>query len=288
MHPFHEHKQHKVERHRVGHIAGGHPHGVRAEPVIHRAKGGRIAHDDAAEDAKMVRHMVKPGALKHHKASGGAVADRADKPMRRAAGGRTKHKSKGHTNVNVIVAGGQHPSGPPMAPPAAPMAGGPAPGVMPPRPPMGPPPGAPPMGGPPGMPPPGLGPRHDGGRATYAKGGGVKSGGAWHEGVRSGTHVQHSDGKGDGKSIGRGKPITYAKGGGIPPANATMAPRRTPSGVAGLSGGIARKTGGPIYAPETGHMGPKMPGGAGGERARQEKIVRARRMYAKPMPADVG
>ena len=55
---------------------------------------------------------------------------------------------------------------------------------------------------------PGLGPRRNGGRATYARGGSVKSGPAYEEGLRAGTQVQHSPGKNDLKDIGRGKPIT--------------------------------------------------------------------------------
>jgi hypothetical protein len=37
-----------------------------------------------------------------------------------------------------------------------------------------------------------------------------KDGGpAWNEGLRNATPIQHTDGKMDGKDIGRGKPITY-------------------------------------------------------------------------------
>ena len=96
------------------------------------------------------------------------------------------------------------------------------------------------------MPPPGI--RRSGGR-TYARGGAV-SGPAWVEGNRAGTQVQHTDGKMDGPNIGRGKPITYKKG-----------------------GRVARKTGGRIYAPEAAHtaMAPHLPGGAGGGLARLRK-----------------
>ncbi len=270
-HPFNHIRSHHHERQRVHHIASEHEPS-RMPHILHRKAGGRVEHEDAAEDAAMVRHMVKPGALKGHKAK-----HRQDK-VKRAKGGRTnKHKG---TNVNVIVApGGGHGAAAPM--PASPPAAA-APPAMPPRPPMpmaGPPPGGPPMP-PPGLGAPGMGPRRHGGRA-YAHGGGVKNGPAWDGMMKAITPVQHSDGKGDGNDIGRGAVITKAKGGPIMPANVgKLAPRNTPSGVAGLSGGVKRKTGGPIYAPATGHMGPKLPGGSGGGQAREVKERRARKMYA--------
>jgi hypothetical protein len=183
----------------------------------------------------------------------------------------------------IVAPSGGHQSAPMPPPTPAPV---PAPAAMP-RPPMGPAAGAPmpPPGlgaGPPGMPPPGLGPRSHGGRAAYAKGGAVKNGPAWDGMMKAITPVQHSDGKGDGKNIGRGAPITKAKGGGIMPANVgKLAPRNTGSGVVGLSGGLKRKTGGPINAPEKGGMGPKLPGGSGGGQAREVKEERARKMYAR-------
>ena len=280
-HPYNEIRSHHIERKRVSRIASGYGHEreVEAEPVrtthiAHHKRGGKVAHSDEAADRKLVRGMVKESALKH----------RQDK-VKRAKGGRTNAKHKG-TNVNVIVAPqGGHQAGA-MPPPAAA-----APPPMMPRPPMaGGPPGAgvvPPPGlGAPGLgaPPPGLGPRRDGGRA-YARGGAVQNGPAWDGMMKSITPVQHSDGKGDGKNIGRGKPVTYATGGGVEPANvAPLTPRKTPSGVAGLSGsgsGVKRKTGGPIYAPATGHMGPKFDGGSGGGEARDQKAERARKMYAR-------
>ena len=94
------------------------------------------------------------------------------------------------------------------------------------------------------MPPPGMPPRRSGGRA-YASGGAVKDGPAWKEGLRSGTQVQHSPGKMDGKDIGRGKPITY-------------------------------KTGGKVEAPQ-GVSAPHLPGGSGGGEARLAKERMAKR-----------
>lgn len=231
-HPFSEHRQSKVEHSRVAHIAKGY------------ASGGAV-HEDAAEDAAMIKRTVKKSALK---VDGHGVKERSDR-QHRARGGRTKAKHA-KTNVNVIVApqGGQHP---PMMPPA----GGPGPmppPAMPPRPPMAPPPGpggmpgAPPMGG---APMPGMPPRRTGGRA-YASGGRVADGPAYKEGIKNGTQVQHTDGKGDGKDIGRGRVVTFWAGGKV----------ESPKGVAKAT---------------------KLPGGSGGGEARLVKEKRAARDYAK-------
>jgi hypothetical protein len=230
-HPFVEHRQSKVERSRVGHITKGY------------AAGGAV-HSDEAEDKALIRKEVKKTALK---VDGKKPKVRADRPGR-ARGGRAPKKS-GKTNVNVIVAGhGGQPPAPPMMPP--PGLGAAPPPAMPPRPPMGPPPGAvPPPGLGAGMPPPGMPPRRAGGRA-YAKGGAVKSGPAWDEGRRNGTQVQHTDGKGDGKDIGRGRVVTYKTGGKV----------ESPKGVASAT---------------------KLPGGSGGGKARLVKEERAERDYAK-------
>jgi hypothetical protein len=77
----------------------------------------------------------------------------------------------------------------------------------------------------------------------YAKGGKVADGSAWKEGLRNGTHVQHTDGKNDQSGLGRGKPITYAKGGPV----------------------------------EAFGMGPKMTAGSGVEQGREEKIALQKR-----------
>jgi hypothetical protein len=137
--------------------------------------------------------------------------------IERARGGRIK---KPHTQVNVMIAP-QHPMGPGAMPGPVPMpaAGPPPAAAMPPRPPMVPPQGAPmappqmmaPQMLPPGAPPP---IRNRGGR-TYARGGAVKDGPAWKEGLRNGTQVSHSPGKNDTAKIGRGRPITYKTGGAV-------------------------------------------------------------------------
>jgi hypothetical protein len=212
-HPYHEHMDHKKQKSRVSHIAH------------HYAHGGAV-HGDEKEDKALIRKEVKSSALKHehktHKADGGAVAPRQDKVARRARGGKVGHKGKGHTSVNVIVAPQQGAGGGGMVPhPAmagpAPAPAGPPPGAVPPG--GGMPPGAmagrPPMppGG--GMPPPGMMPPRAHGGRTYARGGAIKSGPAWHEGVRNGTQPMNLPNKGDRKDMGRGRVITYKKGGRI-------------------------------------------------------------------------
>ncbi len=237
-HPFASVKQSKVERSRVADITKGY------------------SHPDEPEDKSLVRKMVKSSALK---ASGGRIEGKASggRLDRYARGGKVK---KGATNVNVIVApqggAGAAMPPPPMMPPA-----GPPPAMM------GPPPGA---GGAPGLPPPGpAGPpgmiRRSGGRA-YAAGGSVKA-----EGIRNGTAIQHTDGKNDQDGLGRGRPITYAKGGGVEARNltgrkinmATMGWKPQSGSKLGMPKGSKFATGGPVEAGKS--MGPKMPGGDNGE-----------------------
>lgn len=269
-HPFSGSRQTKVEHARVGHITKGY------------ASGGRVKHSDEAEDRKLIKKMLAEEEAKEKKVEGRAAGGRLDRVSRRR-GGRMKHKGKsGKTNVNVIVAPQHHPAGDSL--PAAPMAavprppmpvvppagvGGPPPGGppmagapglppgLPPRP-MMPPPGALPPGGP-GLPPPGAMPiRRRGGR-SYAKGGAVKSGPAFEEGRKNGTQVTHSPNKGDGPNVGRGRVVTYKRGGAV---------------ESNLSHTI--KDG----------MGPDLGGGGGGARARLEKASRAEKLYAKPRGAN--
>lgn len=217
-HPFGNIRQHDVERSRVAHISKGYASGgaVTAEAPVNRKSGGRT------------------GAALALKMEGGVAKSRADRPGR-AKGGRAP---KAKTNVNVIIA----PQGAPNSP-AAMGPGLPSP-IKPPMPPLaGPPPG--PAGMP--MPPPGMPPRSMGGR-TYATGGAVNAGTKVFEASRkAGTQVMHSDGKNDGKQLGRGKPVTYA-------------------------------TGGPVFASATGQHGPKFIGGNGGL-TRIQEAKRAARHY---------
>lgn len=201
-HPHNEHRDHKKQHSRVHHITKAY------------ATGGGV-HADEMADKKLIKRTVKKSALKMH---GEKPKHRAD---HRARGGRTK--SKGKTNVNVIVAPQQHgmPSamgGPGMgAPPVAP--------AMPPRPPMAPP--MPPQAGamPPGAPPPGMPIRASGGR--------ISDGPTWKEGIRNGTQPQNSPGKNDGKDIGRGRVVTFRTGGRIEASNKVEAASKLPGGSGG-------------------------------------------------------
>lgn len=218
-HPFQAQREDKIQHSRVGHITKGY------------ANGGGVEHVDPAQDRKLVKSMSNEHEKDMKKVEGRKNGGRLD---RFARGGKVSSKG---TNVNVIITPG---SGGQDHPPAIPIpvsAGAAAPPPMPPRPPMmqaGIPPGIGGPGGAPGAPMI----RRDGGRAGYKRGGAVKDGPAWKEGLRNGTSVEHSPGKNDITDIKRPKQITY-------------------------------KTGGRIEA--TG-MGPKMKAGAEGGEGRLEKI----------------
>lgn len=260
-HPFNHHRVHKVEKRRVGgHLSAYDHHGRQAF-----AHGGAV-HDDAAEDAKQIRKMVKPAALRMH---GGNAKHRADK---RARGGRTKHKGA-KTVVNVIA--GHHPATPPMVPPMAPPAAPPMAAAPPAPRPMVPPPGA----GAPGL--PGAGPpmmRKHGGSVN------AKSGPGWTESMdnRKPFVSKSQTNKDDGKDIGRGKPITYKKGGAVKrDSGGAVHESQHQSQVAeGMKG---RKAGGRIEAPKKTFAAkneapkaakaitPHLPGGSGGGLGRLKK-----------------
>lgn len=247
-HPFNQHRQNKVEKSRVGHIAGH----------KHRASGGRAKHADEKQDRKLIGEMI------HEHAEGKMGKHRRDRPMR-AHGGKVGKKKGSH--VNVIVNAGQHAPPMPMPPPAM----GPPPG--PPMPPPG--LGAPAPGGPPPMPPgmpPGMPPRKRGGRISSdghtakpmrAKGGGVnaKSGPAWEEGKRLGTKVSHVPAKEvDIKNMDRPRVVSFNAGG---------------------KAVSFRARGGPVESNYKVASASKLSGGAGGGIGRREK---ARKYgYGKPL-----
>lgn len=141
-HSHHAHRSHKAGKHRVHHILG------------HKG-GGRVKHDDAAEDRVMINAAIHKHEAKMH---GHKSAKRMDKFARGGAAKKGKH----HTQVNVIVAphrGSPSPGGAPAgagAVPPPPLPGGPMP----------------PPGVGPGGPPPGMPPMNRGGRA-YKRGGGI-------------------------------------------------------------------------------------------------------------------
>ena len=278
MHPYHAHKQHKVERSRVSRLTKGYAGGGAVKGLVKKVLSAHKAEHEAlhAEGKESKHRMDRP-----HRAKGGRVG----KPKKNAA-----------TIVNVITGG--HPGGgaapPPMAPP---MGAGIAPAAMPPpmaaKPPMMPPPGA--SGPPPGMPLRAKGGRinrDDGGtvfpggrddpyRAARppnqslrdaatrgvkdydgpttrnhaapiqkAKGGAVKS-----KGMHVGTPVQHDTGKNDLADMNRKRVVSFQTGGGV---RTFMAGGRVES-----PDGVAKAT--------------RLPGGGGGGEARLAKAHRAER-----------
>ena len=110
-------------------------------------KGGAAKkHDDVVEDKALIKKMVKPEAMRKARKAGGGVFTGEGYPHKipgvvpggreaRATGGKTK----GKTNINIVIAAGKHPGQEGMMPP----------GGMPPKPPGGiPVPVAPPGAGP--------------------------------------------------------------------------------------------------------------------------------------------
>lgn len=126
--------------------------------------------------------------------------------LKRADGGRVGKKPSVDININV---GG-----------ASPLGGLPLPPAPPPLRPEPTPPPMPPMGSP-DVP-------------MRARGGGVGPG--WATSNKWKTPVQHADGKNDQKNQGRGRVVTYAKGGPISSENAPMGPKMP----GGARGGLAR------------------------------------------------
>lgn len=247
-HPYQSCRQHKSEKDRVSKIA-------------HRASGGRVQHDDEAEDKALIRRTVKKAALKADGAKSKHRADRAP----RARGGRTEAPNdvkatlkkeaavsaptkeinrkrggrvKGKTIVNVNVAPQAGVAGPapmPMpVPPALAPAGAPpapigAPNALAAKPPM--------MGA--GAPPVAPGPL-----PMRKRGGRVKSGPAWEEGRKNGTQVSHDPGKNDlsPENLDCGRPVTFRAGGKVVSFRASGGKVEAPKGVAAatkLPGGVA-------------------------------------------------
>ena len=164
-------------------------------PVVPgQKKGGKVEkHEDVAEDKALIKKMVKASA-RVGKKTGGGIFTGPSYPgkipgvtggrIARASGGKTK----GKTDINIIINGGGKDQGQMGGMPGMPrpigMAGGmpppPPPGPMPPpgmmagAPPMPPMPAGGPPGLPPGMMPPGMPPggpplqRKSGGRAYHS------------------------------------------------------------------------------------------------------------------------
>jgi hypothetical protein len=130
-----------------------------------------------------------------------------------------------------------------------------------------------------------------------ARGGRIKDGPAWKEGLDNGTQPQHADGKNDGKNIGRGKVVTFKTGGGVVRFRAGGGSVGQTPGPAGpgvsykptyartkepLVPDVKRAMGGKIEAPKGVEAASKaMPGGAGGGEGRLTKERRAERDYKR-------
>lgn len=308
--------KHRMDRARGGSCKqSGGPIGMGDHPATEStagkyARGGHV-HKDEAEDAREIRSMVKSSALK--RARGG-----------RAKHGKTVvNVVVGHGGQQQPALPPMPPPRPPMGPPPGPPPGmppgGPPPGLG-----AGPPPGLPPGMPPPGLPRARGGAIPRVSRATPTVGAkqakapysgatgqakrigvpnvtdranplsGAKStpGDAmpgnppgWVEGEKHKTPVQHTDGKIDQPDIGRGKPITYNKGGAVPRVSHAAPPvkplqgkptvsKATPSAYSdGPKVSHAEK---PVKAP--GKVG--LTGGGGGGIARLEKARRAGRGFA--------
>jgi hypothetical protein len=231
-HPMNHARAHHVEKSRVGRLTKGYKSGGAVKEI------GKKSLSLHKEEHKAIH------------AEGDGSKHRMDRP-KRAKGGKVKGKSNAKTVVNVITG---HPGGgaapPPMAPPG--LAGAMAP------PPVAPPPMGvkPPMPGP-GMPPPGM--------PMRKRGGAVKS-----IGMHVGTKVQHTDGKDDGKDIGRGRVVTFWAGGKV--KKDCGGPAQTPT----------RARGGKVESSDAVAPATKLPGGGGGARARLAKEARAKRDYHGP------
>lgn len=193
---------------------------------------------------------MPPGApmMPPHK-TGGRVYKNGGR-VKRAMGGQIGYGSAMGSPPMAPPSGGIGMAAPPMT---APMTAPPGIGSPAIDPPMAPPSGV--MGAPPMQTanlPPGL-------SGAFKRGGrvGVNVGSkVYEQSVKAGTHVSHDPGKNDFKDMNRPRVVTYKKG-----------------------GAVKRASGGPIYAPEKGGMGPKFSGGAGGGRARIEKEERADKRY---------
>jgi hypothetical protein len=267
LHPYHAHKQTKVEHSRVAKITKGY------------ASGGGV---NRTEDDRKVRKM-SASQEREVNPEGGVAPHRMDRP-KRARGGKVKGKNSAKTVINVITGG--HPAGgavpaPPMPPPGLAGAAMAPPPPMAAKPPMPmPPPGA--GGPPPGMPMRAKGgriKRDDGGPVTWDQGSGrgmledrkyagmrhetggysgparAKGGAVKSKGMHVGTAVSHSPGKSDLPDMNRKRVVSFKTGGGV---RTFMAGGRVESPQ-----GVAKAT--------------KLPGGAGGGEARLAKEHRAER-----------
>lgn len=290
-HPFAEHRQNKVEKSRVGHITRGY------------ANGGAV-HSDEKQDRKLFGKMIREH---DREPEGKKGKRRADRVTRAKGGRVKKGATHVNVIVNgggdkqpvPVPVPAPAMAGPPPGPPMPPVAGlgGPPPG-MPPMPPRA-------RGGKVNRRADGgvvddqtaqsfadrvragdtraltgfgrgsqaaqsVAKIQDNlarGQTPRARGGSVKSGPAYEEGKRLGTHVQHSDGKGTTNTpanLDRGRPITFKSGGKVKSFYAR--------------GGKVEADGKPGK-----QMGPDLKGGVVSGEARLEQAGRAKRNYANPI-----
>lgn len=202
--------------------------GPRRLPLINDSASLQRALRNAEGDEDIARikaHMDKRGYDTTNYKAGGRV--------KRAWGGAMPGLAMGHQmppTATMGAAGGN------MAPPGAGVGMG-APAPM-----MSNVAGAGGMQGPGGM--------------MFAKGGAVKSGNTWKEGIKDGTQVQHND---SGKTADQKDGVPSRKG------------MRVVTFWAG--GAVKRKTGGPVFSngKAGAHMAPKLPSGSGGGEGRLAK-----------------
>jgi hypothetical protein len=283
-HPFAAHRQSAKEHSRVVHITRGYKSGgaVKGEKTIgkkalnlHKAEHAALH----AEGGKSKHRMDRP-----HRAKGGKVKGKSGKTI--------VNVITGHPAGGVAPP----PMAPPMglgaaaAPPAAPPVA-----ARPPMP-MGPPPGAGMPGQMPMRAKGGRIKKAEGGSMSSdeamkriasatssdsvkrmqsdaamkriesavqqpmqpmrARGGKVKTGPTWNEGLKSGTQVQHDTGKNDLKDMNRGRQVTFWAGGKVKKHRAEGGRVESPDGVAKAT---------------------RLPGGSGGGEARLAKEHRAER-----------
>lgn len=228
------------------HKAGGHVHGKKSKHRMDRKRGGKVKRA-CGGDTPPSSSMQAPSNPTYNSSTG--------KVKGLKTGGKVKGKGKTTINIMVggqdkppMPMMPPPPPRPPMPPPGA---GGP-PGMPPGGPPPGGPPGMPPPGMMPPGPPRARGgavkgvstkiaaaPPMQGRGATSKAVGPAKKVGtgakdmaappgptgvgdkmpkdslAWNDSAKNKTKVQHTDGKTDGPDIGRGKPITYHRGGAV-------------------------------------------------------------------------
>jgi hypothetical protein len=277
-HPHQEHRDHKVSERRLHSLYGHMPH---------RASGGSVEHSDEREDKALVKSMVKGASLKAAGGKVKARADRPCRArggkVKKAKGHTSVNVIVAPQGGGMPPGPPPMAMKPPM--PAGPPPGAPPPGAPPMMPHkaggraykkggrvkrawggampfggMSPAMAAPGATGAPVMSGVGMGapsPMMNNGAGApmtgapmprqFAKGGAVKSGNTWEEGVKNGTRPQHNESgktanqKDQPGQLNRGKVVTYRTGGAVEhPKKGGMAPH-LPSGSGGGEARLAKR-----------------------------------------------